>query len=261
MTGASGRVGAAVRTLLLLVTVGSACPLRVGAQNHVPAGYEEGLFDVTAPGLPQLSATVLVTPRGKFLLPVRSILDPLGVPYRLAGDSGVLRVTRPGGIGIASLTWIGARRLEISSAAPLDSDDVYVDEANVYLAANRFAELLEATVDVDVGTLSIAIRREGGFPAQIKLDARERRRTEVMLARQLESEPAGGVPFRARTGAGVMEWAMGGPLRQSSAPSSLDLRGGMGLYGGMLQLHGTLRRSRHLDRASEAEQTLDQGNR
>ena len=64
---------------------------------------------------------------------------------------------------------------------------------------------------------------------------------EAMLAREAESELSGdGVPFRARTGAGVVEWGMGGPLHRTSAPSTLDLRGGMGLYGGMLQLHGAV---------------------
>jgi hypothetical protein len=241
MMAASGRVADAVRTLVLLVALGGGCAVRADAQNHVPAGYEEGLFDVTAPGLPQLSAPVLVTPRGKFLLPIRAILDPLGVPYRISSDSGVLRVARPAGIGTASLWWIDARRLEVTSAAPLDSDDVYVDGANVFLAANRFAELIEATVDVDVGSLGIGIRRDGGFPAQIKLDARERRRGEALLGRDADAElEPGGVPFRARTGAGVVEWAMGGPLHRTSAPSTLDLRGGMGLHGGMLQVHGTV---------------------
>ena len=241
MTAAYGRVAAAARTLVLLVTLGSACPVRAEAQSHVPAGYEEGLFDVTATGLPQIPAAVLVTPRGKFLLPVRAILDPLGVPYRIASDTGVLRVARPAGIGTASVWWIGARRLEVTSAAPLDSDDVYVDGTNVFLAANRFAELVEGTVDVDVGTLSIGIHRVAGFPAQIKLDARERRHQEALLARDAEvALQEGGVPFRARTGAGVVEWAMGGPLHRTSAPSTLDLRGGMGVHGGMLQLHGTV---------------------
>src|SRR6478672_1744387 len=163
-----GRVADGVRTLIAFLVLGSVCAVRAGAQGHIPNGYEEGLFDVTAPGLPQQSVPVLVTPRGKFLLPVRAILDPLGVPYRIASDSGVLRVTRPAGIGTASAWWVGARRLEVKTAAPLDSDDVYVDGPAVFLAATRFGELIEATVDVDVGTLTIALRREGGFPAQIK---------------------------------------------------------------------------------------------
>src|SRR6476659_9888678 len=156
----SERVADAVRTLVLLIVLAGACALRAEAQGHVPPGYEEGLFDVTAPGLPQQSVPVLVTPRGKFLLPVRTILDPLGVPYRVASDTGVLRVTRPAGIGTATLQWIGARRLEVATAAPLDSDDVYVDGPRMFLAANRFAELIEATIDVDVGPLTIALRRE-----------------------------------------------------------------------------------------------------
>jgi hypothetical protein len=240
MMAVPGRVADVVRTLVVLIVLAGACAPSAEAQGHIPPGYEEGLFDVTAPGLPQQSVPVLVTPRGKFLLPVRTILDPLGVPYRIATDTGVLRVTRPAGIGTASAWWVGTRRLEVKTAAPLDSDDVYVDGPAVFLAATRFAELIEATVDVDVGTLTIALRREGGFPAQIKLDARERRREEALIALASETEPpTSSVPFRARTGAGVVEWGFGGPLHRTSAPSTLDLRGGMGLQGGMLQMHGT----------------------
>jgi len=212
----------------------------LSAQQRIPAGWEEGLFDVVAPGLPQSSVAVLVTPRGKFLLPVQGMLEPLAVPFRVAPDTGVLRVVRPAGVGTASLWWTGARRLEVTSIAPLDSDDVYVDGTRVFVAANRMAELLEGTIDVDVGTLSIEIKRESGFPAQIKLDARQRRRSEAMMVSQDDDEEPEGVPFRARSGAGVMEWAVGGPLNNRNAPSTLDLRGGVGLLGGMLQLHGTM---------------------
>jgi hypothetical protein len=226
------------RALIIMLSL-SATPVgSLLAQQHIPAGYEEGLFDVVMTGLPPTSIPVLVTPRGKFLLPLRQVLDPLGVPYRIATDSGVLRVSRPAGIGTASLWWTGTRRVEAVTVTPVDSDDVHVDGDNVFIAANRLAELVEGSIDVDVGTLTIGIKREAGFPTQIKLDARQRRRDEALLAAADESEPAGGVPFRPRTGAGVVEWAMGGPLRRTTAPSTLDLRGGMGLHGGMLQLHG-----------------------
>jgi hypothetical protein len=223
---------------LLLLSPLFVAPLR--AQERVPPGWDEGLFDVVAAGLPQSSVSVLVTPRGKFLLPVQAVLEPLGVPYRIAPDSGVLRISRPGGAGTASLWWSEPRRLEVVSTAPLDSDDVHVDGANVFVAANRLAALIEGTIDVDIGTLSMEVRREGGFPAQIRLDARQRRRQEATVAAEDEDEALAGVPFRARSGVGVMEWAMGGPLSRSSAPSTLDLRGGMGLLGGMLQLHGMM---------------------
>jgi hypothetical protein len=228
-----------LRPILVFLTLSALCAAPLRAQQHLPTGWDEGLFDVVAAGLPQSSISVLVTPRGKFLLPVQAVLDPLGVPYRFASDSGVLRVSRPGGIGTASLWLSGARRLEVATITPLDSDDVHVDGPRVFVAANRLAALIEGSIDVDIATLSIAMRREGGFPAQIKLDARQRRRDEAMLVSGEEDEPTG-VPFRGRSGAGVMEWAMGGPLRSSSAPSTVDLRGGMGLLGGMLQLHGMM---------------------
>ena len=210
----------------------------LGAQQRVPAGYEEGLFDVAMVGIPPASMTVLVSPRGKFLLPVRPTLDPLGVPYELLPDSALLRVARPAGVGKASLRWGAARRVEVVAITPMDSDDVYVDGGTVFVAASRLAELLEATIDVDVATLSISIKRDAGFPAQIKLDARQRRRDEALLAiADEDGEPSGTIPFRPRTGVGVLEWSVGAPLRRTSAPSTVDLRGGMGLYGGMLQVH------------------------
>ena len=228
-------------TYVLLVALTTCLSGSLAAQQRVPAGYEEGVFDVAATGLPPSSVSVLVTPRGKFLLPVRPILDSLAVPFRIVPDSGVLRVTRPGGAGTASLWWREPRRLEVTAAAPLDSDDVHVDGPSVYVAANRLAELVEGVIDVDVGTLTITIRRESGFPSQIKLDARTRRRREALLAGTESDEPSEAIPFHARTGAGVLEWGMGGPLRRTSAPSTVDLRGGMGLLGGMLQLHGNMR--------------------
>jgi hypothetical protein len=235
--------GACVGWLRTVVTAFSLCAIVVAplrGQGRVPAGWDEGVFDVAAAGLPQSSVAVLVTPRGKFLLPVQALLDPLAVPYRISSDSGVVRIGRPGGGGTANLWWSSPRRLEVGAAVtPLDSDDVHVDGPRVFVAANRLAELIEGAIDVDVGTLSIALRREGGFPAQIKVDARLRRQREAMLAADEEDEPQG-VPFRARSGAGVMEWAMGGPLKSASAPSTLDLRGGMGLLGGMLQMHGMM---------------------
>jgi hypothetical protein len=228
-----------LRPIVVLFTLSALCAAPLRAQQHLPAGWDEGVFDVVAAGLPQSAISVLVTPRGKFLLPVQAVLDPLGVPYRFASDSGVLRVSRPGGIGTASLWVSGARRLEVARITPLDSDDVHVDGPRVFVAANRLAELIEGSIDVDIATLSIEMRREGGFPVQIKLDARQRRRDEAMLVSAEEDEPTG-VPFRGRSGAGVMEWAMGGPLSASNAPSTVDLRGGMGLLGGMLQLHGMM---------------------
>ncbi|MDB4883559.1 MAG: hypothetical protein JWL95_2325 [Gemmatimonadetes bacterium] len=227
-----------MRRALLILAVIAIGATGVSAQERVPPGYDEGLFDLVIVGIAPSSVPVLVSPRGKFLLPVRLLLEPLGVPYETVADSALLRVSRPAGIGRATLSWGANRRLEVTTATPVDSDDVYVDGAGVFVSAPRLAELLEASIDVDVGTLSISVKRDGGFPAQIKLDARQRRRQEALLASSDEyGEPTGTVPFRPRSGAGVLEWAMGGPLRRTSAPSTVDLRGGLGLYGGMLQLH------------------------
>jgi hypothetical protein len=226
-------------SLLLALGLLASSARDLAAQDNVPPGYEEGLFDVVMLGMPSSSVSVLVSPRGKFLLPVRALLDPLGVPYRIAFDSSVVRVSRPAGIGTASLWWGVNPRIEVTSVAAADSDDVQRVGENIFVSATRLSQLIEATIDVDVATLNVAISRDGGFPSQIKLDARQRRGRDLNLADLDDAPPPSeSVPFRATSGAGVLEWAMGGPLHRSSAPATLDLRGGMGLYGGMLQLHG-----------------------
>jgi hypothetical protein len=108
----------------------------------------------------------------------------------------------------------GQRRLEVATIAPLDSDDVHFDGTRLFVAANRLAELIEGTIDVDVGTLAIAIRREGGFPRRSSSTRGSDGAQEAMLAADDDDEPSG-VPFRGRTGVGVVEWAMGGPLSRS----------------------------------------------
>src|SRR5687767_1170101 len=113
--------------VLLLLAAGALGANDAGAQNRVPPGYEEGLFDLAIVGIAPTSVPVLVSPRGKFLLPVRALLDPLGVPYDIIADSALLRVSRPAGVGRASLWWGASRRLEVTAITPVDSDDVYVD--------------------------------------------------------------------------------------------------------------------------------------
>src|SRR4051794_26384598 len=80
---------------LLQFLASTLAPSALPAQVHVPNGYEEGLFDVAAVGIAPSSVPVLVSPRGKFMLPVRALLEPIGVPFEIVLDSAVLHVARP----------------------------------------------------------------------------------------------------------------------------------------------------------------------
>ena len=214
---------------------------RVGAQQRAPAGYEEGAFELIAEGLPTVPLTVLVSPRGKYLVPLRALLSPLAVPYAIVPESMLVHVTRPAGVGVATLRWATtARGLVVDKLTPLDSDDVLVRGDEVYVAAPRLAELVEGAVDADLATLTIRVKRAAEFPAQIRLDVHTRRREEIRRTATDAQRPRAPVPFVPSTGVGVLEWAMGGSFAPFSYPSTVDTRFGMGLYGGMLKTRGAL---------------------
>ena len=214
---------------------------RLPAQQRVPLGYDEGLFELVAEGLPTVPLTVLVSPRGKYLLPLRGTLDPLAVAYTMVPDSMLVRVTRPAGVGIATLRWATtARGLVVDKLTPLDSDDVVVRGDELFVSAPRLAELVEGAVDVDVATLTIRAKRAAGFPAQIRLDVHTRRREELRRTTTDAVRPRAVVPFIPTTGFGVVEWALGGAFTPLSVPSTVESRIGMGLFGGMLKTRGAL---------------------
>ena len=214
------------------------------AQQPLPAGYEEGMFELVAGGLPTTTLNVVVTPRGKFLVPLRALLEPLAVPFVIRTDSGLARVTRPAGIGTALLHWSAASRQLVLdpavSAVPLDSDDVLTRGEEVFVSAPRVAALLEAAVDVDLSTLTIRATRPAMFPAQIRVDVLQRRRDELRRATTAPARTMPAVPFAPRTGFGVVEWAVNGSPTSSLLPSTVESRVGMGLYGGMLKTRGVL---------------------
>lgn len=227
--------------LLLLLCIAPLTRAPLHAQQRVPAGYDEGSFELVAEGLPAVTLTVLVSPRGKYLLPLRGVLEPLGVPLVIVADSSLVHVTRPAGVGTATLRWSGtARGLVVDKLTPLDSDDVILRTDEVYVAAPRLAELVDGAVDVDLATLTIRVKRAGGFPAQVRLDVHMRRREELRRATTDAVRPQATVPFVPHTGFGVVEWALGGSVTPVSYPSAVESRVGMGLYGGMLKTRAAL---------------------
>ena len=197
----------------------------VHAQDIRP-GFDEGLFELAAGELPAVSLQVLVSPRGTFLVPAHALLSALGVPHRVLPDSAELRVSRPGSGVEEVLHW-----------GRVDSASVVATPTEVWIAAPRLATLIDGAIDVDLATLTVRVSRDGGFPAQTR-DEAQRRRNDAL--RRLAREHAGApppVPFVPRTGFGVAEWSLGGPVAPFAAPTSVSGRIGLGLAGGMLKTH------------------------
>lgn len=197
--------------------------------------FEEGLFDVVATGLPTTSVTVLVHPRGTFLLPLGATLTALGVPLRVSRDSGLARISRPAGAGVVTLSWSPLPQVDFPQRMLVDSAEIEVRPDEVFVAASRLAALVEGTLEVDLATLSIRAERPGGFPAQIMSGVRQSR-SEARPRAVAERLRLDSVPFVPTTGFGVVEWSLGASgNRVLLPPSSAELRVGMGVHGGMLK--------------------------
>jgi hypothetical protein len=206
------------------------CPLLEARSQDAPRGYDEGLFELVAPDVPSITLPLLVSPRGTFLIPAGALLTALGVPHRILRDSAQLRVTRPAQEIEAVLQW-GAG----------DSTEIVATARELWIAAPRLATLIDGTIDVDLATLTVHPSRAGGFPAQLREETHRRRNDAARQAALGTQTPPAAVRFEPRTGFGVAEWSVGGPLSPIRAPSSVDGRIGMGLYGGMLKTHLVLR--------------------
>lgn len=216
--------------MLALVAWLALCAPLVARAQDAPRGYDEGLFELVVPDLPTATLPLLVSPRGTFLIPAHALLTALGVPHRIIRDSAQLRVTRPAQEVETVLTWGGG-----------DTMEVVVTARDVWIAAPRLARVIEGTIDVDLATLTVHASRVGGFPAQLREETHRRRNDALRQEALAAVTPPAVVHFEPRTGFGVAEWSMGGPVAPLGAPSSVDARVGMGIYGGMLKTHLLLR--------------------
>lgn len=223
--------------LLLLLLAGAAVlPPRLVGQA-VPAGYEQGLFELHAGSLPPATLLVLVGPDGQILLPIRQVLEHTGTPSEMDTTGTVLAVTLP---GVGAPVRLDARSGRISSrdTVALSSGEVIVAGGEIHLAASRTAELLQAAVGVDWETLAIRLARAGRFPAEL------RREVEVLRAGQLlrqETEIARSqehVAYRPVSGGGVLDWSMSGRVGDRSAVPIMRLNAGASALGGMLTVGG-----------------------
>jgi hypothetical protein len=219
--GTRGRVSILALGMLL-----ASCPAGAAVAQDAPRGYDEGLFELVAADLPSTTLPVLVSPRGTFLLPAHALLTALGVPHTIQRDSAQLRVTRASPVTDVVLQWRGP-----------DSAEVVATDLDVWIPAPRLAQLVEGVIDVDLASLTVHASKPGGFPAQQREET-HRRRTDALRRAALDAPvKLSPVRFEPRTGFGVAEWSVGGPMTPLAAPTSVDTRLGMGVYGGMLKTH------------------------
>lgn len=199
----------------------------------MPAGFEEALFELFVQGLAPRSVPALVAPSGRVLVPVRAALELTGTPVQASADGTRFTVPGPRGAGTVTLD-LAARTLTGLATAPLAEDEAVLAGGEAYAAAERIGELLSGTAQVDLGALRVVLLREPPFPAQERLAVSAARRRAQRLGMGPRPDLPD-VPFRPRTGGGVLEWGVSGNV-PGGIPSTVSLRTGLGVWGGMLRL-------------------------
>lgn len=228
---AARRCGGAFAVLLLVLL--ALLPPSARAQNLHP-GTEQGLYELRAGGLQPVAVLVLLDADGRVLLPLRDVLEATGTPFTLSVPAGLAAVAGPRGRGSAVLELAG--RLTVDErATALAPGELVLWRGEVYLAAPRLAELLQASVEVDPAGLVVALARTPPFPAEERQAIRARREATVQARRPAADAPAE-VPFHPRSGAGVAEWGLSGSWAAAPGQVGGYLRLGLGVYGGMLRL-------------------------
>jgi hypothetical protein len=216
----------------------SLLPAYARAQD-LPAGWEQGLFEVRVGSLPAATLMVVVNDQGRVLVPLRPVMELSGTPMELAAGGNTV-VIRPHAEGPPVTVDVAGARVLGADTVALEAGELVRAGGEIYLAAPVLARLLGAEAQVEWESLSIAFSRGVPFAAETRREVESRRRLEL-LQQGGEVRPGGdSVRYQAVSGAGVLDWAMSGRVGSQSAAPALRLGSGFSVAGGMLTLRGTL---------------------
>lgn len=228
MTTASLR-RAIVVSLAACLGVGSGA----GAQQ-IPAGYEQGIFQLSIPDLPRTAIPVLLAPDGALLFPLAPILSQGEIPFSAHASGYSVSLVdadlRALDAGVDTI----ARRVSRAAAAIVAGPGEMMNvEGDVYLSIRLLAHLLGAEVRADFATLDLHVDPDVPVPAQLALEAARRRQLAMIRAGVAGGRPLPPTPLRPRTGAGVLHYSLSSAAPDSRSATVLTLESGFALLGGL----------------------------
>lgn len=232
------------------VALGFAAALSVSSGQDLvaqEAAFDEGFFEVFVQRLPaRITVTTLVDERGAVFIPVRPILDLVGIPVQSEGDA--LALEWPPGEWRTVLR-LGTRVLEVggeSQAVP--PEELVVRDGQPFVSARVLARLLAARVDVDWAGLAIVVSENPEFPATRRLEREARRERERLTAERLRpDEPE--LRFVPKTGGAAGTWGLGLTGAAGSYRGALRASVGGSVLGGATEMGGTLSFGDHVQDA------------
>lgn len=203
-------------------------PLRAQA---VPAGYEQGIFELRVARVATETVPALLSPTGVVLIPIDRVLALTEIPSRRSDSTFSVERARNG--GWATLDVRGRRIVDATNALPLAAEDLIRADGVYYLATARVGQLLGARVEADLGQLAVSMTRIPPFPVE-QAAARAQRTAGGVTRRSANAAPPA-TPFVPRSGGAVVDWTastVGSAHAFGSTAGSL--RSAMALYGGDL---------------------------
>ncbi|HEX2188974.1 MAG TPA: hypothetical protein VHG51_08765, partial [Longimicrobiaceae bacterium] len=226
------RRAAGLLVLVALLTAPAATALL--SQESLP-GYEQGLYEVRVGRAASLTTLALVDSGGAVLVPLAPVLEMTGVPVQRSRGDSVVSLPHLGGGGRNTFD-LGARRIRRPDReSRVGEREAAVLGGEVYLRAEHVAELLQASVAVDPGALTVGLARTPPFPVEQEEAARARR--SRVAAAEPRTPPA--VPYAARSGGGVLDWGITASGSDLLRGYNLRTQAGVALWGGDLAVGGT----------------------
>lgn len=168
--------------------------------------FDEGIFEVGVQRVAtRLTLTTLVDERGNVLVPLRPIVELVGIPMRLEGTSRVLEWP-PG--PWRTVLESADRTLEVGGEKTAVPAGEWAErDGQLFLSSATLGRVLDAQVQVDWAGLGILIVPRSEFPATRRLERDAQRERDRLVAERLrEIEPD--LPFVPRSGGGVGAWGL-----------------------------------------------------
>lgn len=215
-----------------------AATARPAAPQELRGGLEEGFFELAVQRLPdRVTLVTLVDSAGHILVPLRTVLEEVGIPVREEGDSLALEWPPAAWNTVlhraAHTIVLGESRRRIAPELWI------VRDGEDYVDTDVLASILQARVDVSFSDLAIMVTENLDLPAIRRMELDARRARELRQAALADPNRYQGVPYVARNGGWAAGWGVSMAEAGGQSRGTVRATVGASVLGGGLEVGGT----------------------
>jgi hypothetical protein len=203
-----------------------------------PDAFEEGLFELFVQRIPdRIPVLTLVDATGQVLIPLRTVLDHVGIPVSPSADGMLLEW--PPAVWRTRIS-PGERLIAVGeSTTVVPPAEWVVQGGESYVSARALGVALAARVEVQWADLVIVVTGQHAFPATTRLEVAARRARERLQASLTDPTGFADVTYPPRSGGLAAGW--GFSVAETGGLTFGTARGALGasLLGGGLEAGAT----------------------